>query len=119
MHELSIAESLIEQVRQVAEREHADRVARITVDVGPLSGVDPQALETAFPVAAEHTVAEHAELAIECTGATATCRACSHTFTPQLPLCPCPQCGSLDADIDGGRDLLLKAVELGVRGGRG
>ena len=60
MHELSIARALVDEVEKIAVAERAQRVVSLTVQVGALSGVDPHALEWAFPVAAEGTVAGQA-----------------------------------------------------------
>jgi hydrogenase nickel incorporation protein HypA/HybF len=65
MHELSMAAALVDQAEGIARREGATRVARIELAVGDLSGVDREALEFAFPLAAERTLAEGATLAVE------------------------------------------------------
>ena len=57
MHELSICSALLDQVSDLAGRRGASAVQRITIEVGPLSGVEPalQDAETlAFAVAAAH-----------------------------------------------------------------
>ena len=64
MHELSIAAALVEQVDTIIAKEHAYAATRVTVTVGGLSGVCPEALELAFPVAAEGTTSAGAELVI-------------------------------------------------------
>ena len=56
MHELAICQALIEQVERVARDNAARRILSITVSVGPLSGVEPQLLEHAYPLAAAGTV---------------------------------------------------------------
>ncbi len=65
MHELSLCVSLVEQIEAVATREQATCVTRVELVVGDRSGVEPEALEFAFPMAAEGTVAQGAELVIE------------------------------------------------------
>jgi hydrogenase nickel incorporation protein HypA/HybF len=112
MHELSIAQALVEQIEAVARAERAERVYGTRVSVGSLSGVEPDALELAFPVAAEGTVAEGSALTIELAPAAAACRKCGHRFTPEFPLFVCEACASPDVAVDGGRDLLLLSVDL-------
>jgi hydrogenase nickel incorporation protein HypA/HybF len=114
MHELSIAQALIDQLEKIATGEGADAVTRAVIVVGGLSGVDPEALRMAFPVAAEETLAEDAELDIEFVPAVLTCKACSQQSHPELAFMICEQCGSSDVELDGGRELLLKSVELNV-----
>ena len=65
MHELGMATALVEQVEEIARKEGAARVVRIELVVGDESGVDREALEFVFPLAAERTAAEGATLAIE------------------------------------------------------
>jgi hydrogenase nickel incorporation protein HypA/HybF len=64
MHELSVCLSLIEEVKRVAHQNGAGTVTRIIVKVGPLSGVEPDLLQNAYPLAAAGTIAENAELEI-------------------------------------------------------
>ncbi len=65
MHELSLAGELVVQVGALAQRESATRVVRIELALGDLSGVDREALEFVFPLAAAGSVAEGAALAVQ------------------------------------------------------
>jgi hydrogenase nickel incorporation protein HypA/HybF len=65
MHELSICQSLIDQVEDIAREHGATGVERILLRIGPLSGIEPALLRNAYPLAAAGTVAESAELVIE------------------------------------------------------
>ncbi len=114
MHELSIALALVEQAEEIAAREGARRLASITVTVGSLSGVNPEALELAFPDAAENTIAQDAQLIIETVEARARCRGCGRESSPGFPFPVCEHCGSGDLEISAGQELLIKALELEV-----
>ena len=48
MHELSLCEDLMNQVLTIAKAHHAEKVVRIIVRIGPLSGIEPLLLESAF-----------------------------------------------------------------------
>jgi hydrogenase nickel incorporation protein HypA/HybF len=65
MHELAIAESIVDLVEEHAKKDVFQRVHRIHVLVGELSHVDPRALEFGFEVIAKGTVAEGATLAFD------------------------------------------------------
>ena len=65
MHELAVCQGLMNQVDEIARRENAQLVTRITLLIGPLSGIEPQLLRDAFPIAAAGSVAEDAQLSIE------------------------------------------------------
>ena len=112
MHELSIAQSLVEQIARILEAETADRVTRVDVAIGAFSGVEPDALELAFPVAAEDTPVAGARLVMTQVPATVRCRACGLTSTPAFPVMVCGHCASTDVELTGGHELLLSSMEL-------
>ena len=49
MHELSICQALIAQVEAIAGQ-RAAWVRQVRIGVGPLSGIEPQLLESAYPL---------------------------------------------------------------------
>ncbi len=112
MHELSIAQALVDQVRPVAEAQKARRVVSVHVVVGTLSGVDPDALTLAFPLAAEETPLAGAELTIERVAASVRCAACGAVSTPEAPFVYCVKCGSRDVTIETGRELYIRSAEI-------
>ena len=73
MHELSIAQAILDQVQEAARKEKADRVTGIALAIGALSGVDHGSLEFVFPLAAEGTTAADATLTVEITAGRELC----------------------------------------------
>jgi len=114
MHELSIAQALIEQVETAASNAHALRVARVVIAVGTLSGVDAEALKFLFPLVAEGTVAAGSELSVEQVEARVTCRDCGHEMPAERMANGCATCGSKNVELSAGRELTIKTVELEV-----
>lgn len=112
MHELSICQALIEQVERVARQNDAERVVAIVVTIGPLSGVEPQLLEHAYPLAAAGTVAEGASLVIETVPVSVRCRSCGATTDAQPNRVVCGACGDWQVDVTGGEEMVLKRVEI-------
>lgn len=109
MHELSIAQSLIEIVDRHAG---GRRVTRVEVKVGRLRQVVPDALSFAFELVAEGTPVEGAELVLEDVAAAGTCGSCgSDTPLPELPLA-CRRCGSVDVEVTQGEELRVEALEI-------
>jgi hydrogenase nickel incorporation protein HypA/HybF len=109
MHELSITQSLVDAV---AEKVKGVQVRELTMEIGKLSGVVPDAVRFCFEIVSSGTPLEGAILTIlEPTGAGA-CRTCGLDFTMDdaFPLCPC---GSADVEITGGRQLRVKFLEVG------
>ena len=113
MHELSIAVNLVDIAAAEAARHSAERVRRVFVRVGDLSGVVPDALRFAFDVAIENTALSGATLEIERVRATVYCAMClaERELSDLFALC-CPDCGAESADLRGGRELELAALEL-------
>jgi hydrogenase nickel incorporation protein HypA/HybF len=112
MHELSIAQALIDQVGGVAKAQGARRVVTIRVVVGALSGVDPESLRMVFPLAAEDTPLAGAVLEVECVTASVRCTACGGVSTPEAPFVYCATCGSRDVQIEAGRELFIRSADI-------
>jgi len=117
MHELSLAQSLVEQVGHAAEKENAVRVSRIVVVIGKYSGVERDAFEFAFPFAAEGSALEGAELVVEEIPVTVACQSCGARSHPEVVNLACARCGSTRVELVGGREFLVRSVELEVPGG--
>ena len=75
MHELAICQALIAQVEDIAVQRTA-WVRQVRIGVGPLSGIEPQLLESAYPLACAGTRAEGSQLEIEHTDVRVRCRGC-------------------------------------------
>lgn len=112
MHELSLAQALVQQVAAIVEREQASRVAALTVSIGALAGVDRDAFEFAYPYAAEDTVLAGAELHVRECPADVLCSTCGRHSSPEVVWLRCVHCGSADIEVVCGRDFLLESVEL-------
>jgi hydrogenase nickel incorporation protein HypA/HybF len=108
MKELAIARSIVEHV---AEAARGQRVHRITLEIGKLSGVVPDAIALCFPEVARGTLAETARLDIREIGGRAYCETCESEFPIPNLLAICP-CGSLRFRPVAGEELTLKSIEL-------
>lgn len=112
MHELAVCQGLMSQVEQVASREHAERVTLIRLRIGPLSGVEPQLLADAFPIAAAGTVAEEAELVIDAQPVKVRCLSCGEESAATANRLLCAACGDFRTRLVSGDEMLLMSVEL-------
>jgi hydrogenase nickel incorporation protein HypA/HybF len=109
MHELSIAEGMVDAIR---EQTGDARVARVFVEIGKLSCVEPEAVRFCFELAARGTALEGAVLEIEEPAGRARCGACGAEdveIEGPLPLC---RCGSADLAILAGSRMTITAVEI-------
>lgn len=112
MHELSVCQSLIDQLTEVVKEHHGTRVDKIYLQVGPLSGVEPQLLQSAFPLARVNSVASHAELIIHTAPVQVECSSCGHVTQTTANHLVCGQCGNWQTRLVSGNELLLERVEL-------
>lgn len=113
MHELSIALSILDLAEEEAGRHPGARVAAIHLRVGPLSGVVPEALRSAYELARETSPLAGAELVIEEVPLVAFCPACAGERTlPSVQELACPVCGTPTPEIRRGRELEVVALEV-------
>jgi hydrogenase nickel incorporation protein HypA/HybF len=113
MHELSIALSILEMAAEVAERQGAKRVAAIHLRLGPLSGLDPDALRSAYELARPATSCDQAELLIEEVPLATYCPTCrAERALESIQLLCCPICGAATPDVVRGRELEVTALEI-------
>jgi hydrogenase nickel incorporation protein HypA/HybF len=109
MHELSIAQAIVDVARRHAA---GRRVVRVEVKVGHLRQVVPDSLHFAFALVAQDTALDGAELAIAQIPAAGRCRDCgAESVLDGFPLC-CARCGGLDMEVLAGEELLVDALEL-------
>ena len=112
MHELSIMESAMKVVLDQARQAEASRVLVVSLRVGAMSGVVPEALELAFEAVRQGTAAETAELRIERVPARYWCAGCSREFESGDPFGECPVCGQPSGDLRAGRELEVASLEV-------
>ena len=113
MHELSIVEALIDQVRETLERAgEKSRVLKLELSIGRLSGVNCDSLRFAFGMLAPGSVVERAELVIQQPNAACNCRACNVLTEIDDLVMQCPNCSSGDISIEGGRELILQSIDV-------
>ena len=112
MHELSVCEALLAQVRATATTHRAESVGRITLRVGPLSGVEPELLKQAFSIARKGPLTAAASLHIDTQPVRILCRDCGNENEAAPNRLLCQACGSYRVNLLSGDELLLAQVEL-------
>ena len=112
MHELSVCMALLDQVRRIATERNATQVSRIVLQVGPLSGVEPELLRSAYPIAAAGTIAAEADLVIEDTAVIIRCRNCGAESDVAANRLVCARCDSLRTSLVSGDEMILQSLEL-------
>ncbi len=112
MHELAVCQGLMGQVEQIARRENAERITRILLSIGPLSGVEATLLRDAFPIAAAGSLAEDADLVIEEQAVKVRCLSCGAESEASVNRLLCTACGDYRTQLVSGDEMLLMSVEL-------
>jgi hydrogenase nickel incorporation protein HypA/HybF len=112
MHEVSLLENAMELALSCAQQQGATQIHRLTLRVGELSGVIPEALQFAFDIVVQGTIAEKSQLSIETIPAICYCSTCQQDFQPTDWIYECPTCHELSAKLLQGRDLELVSLEV-------
>ncbi|MBM7096730.1 hydrogenase maturation nickel metallochaperone HypA [Bacillus sp. H-16] len=114
MHEMSLMEDLIRLVSDDAEQRGIRHISKITVIVGDLSNVLPDALELAFLFMRTRELAvvnEETELEMVKEEARAVCRSCDYTFIPDYRIAFCPKCRLPRAIVVSGETFRVESYE--------
>jgi hydrogenase nickel incorporation protein HypA/HybF len=116
MHEISVAQSILEVVREYVPDERAAALTVVRVRVGNLSGVVPESLAFCFGALVADTPFGGARLDIERVAAECACGGCGARFAPAERVFLCPACGGGDTRLVAGADLDVVHVELAESG---
>jgi hydrogenase nickel incorporation protein HypA/HybF len=112
MHEMSLCEGIVDLIAEEARRHGFTRVKSITIDVGVLGHVDPQALAFGFDVVSRGTLADGARLVIEQVAGAGWCMDCSKTVPLAERFGACPECGQHHVQMTAGDELKLRELEV-------
>lgn len=115
MHELSIAEQLIDSVIASAVSNGAERVTEVTLEVGEMTLVVNSALEMAFEAVSRETLAEGAKLVINEKKIKVKCLSCNNEFTAEIGNYLCPKCNLAEGKVIEGNDILITSITCETR----
>lgn len=108
MHELGITQNI---VTIVAEHAKGAKVQRVSLEIGKLSAIMPDAILFCFDVCCQGTVLEGATLEIIEVPGLARCRQCGTEVPLEQPFGIC-SCGSIALDVIAGEELKIKEMEI-------
>ena len=113
MHELSIAQNLLDIVSAQCLKDGFKEIESINIKVGKASGIMPDALSFGFDAIKTDTIAKNACLNIAEIPVTGSCRDCNFVFTveEEYVLC-CPYCKGPSFVITAGRELDIVDMEV-------
>ncbi len=115
MHEMSIAQSILDIVQQEMDKNNLTKLIRVKVKFGRLTNTVPEALETGFMALTVQTPLESAVFELEEIPARFRCFKCAREFSPEETnriLVPCPACGEeLGHTVLAGKELFIDYIE--------
>lgn len=112
MHELALTEKLLKLVLTEAESHQAQKITKIKVSIGELSGIIEDCVEFYFQLSAQNTIAAGAELEFTKCKATLFCPTCEQQFEKNPQDFNCPTCRGLSRLTDLGRECFVESIEV-------
>jgi len=112
MHEMSLAESVLQLIEDAARRDPFTKVGTVWLEIGQLAGVEPDALAFCFDAVTRGTVAEGARLDIITLPGQGWCEPCHQTVPMTEIFDPCPQCGGYPLHVTAGTAMRVKELEV-------
>jgi hydrogenase nickel incorporation protein HypA/HybF len=112
MHEFSIMQTALETAGGKTRAAGATRIHRLTLRVGALSGVVPDALRFAFESLKEKSAAAGAVMEIEEISAVGFCADCAVEFAVAEINYECPRCHQPIGQLRRGKEMELASLEI-------
>lgn len=112
MHELSIAQNIIEITRKNIPANSEQDVRAIRLKIGHAAGIITDSLEFSFNALIQNTTLKDSQLQIERIPLTLQCHACGTTGAKEELLFFCASCGSNHVKIISGLEMEVVDIEL-------
>jgi len=111
MHELSLIEGIIDIILAELPKHNISKVESISLRIGEMRQVVPDALHFGFECMSKNTPLEDAELRIENIPIKGKCPQCKHEFILNNWFGNCPKCQSTNIEIISGKELEIAEFE--------
>lgn len=112
MHEMSLAESVLQMIEGMARSQDFKCVKAVWLEIGQLSCVEPDAFRFAFDAVTRGSVAEGARLEVVEMAGQGLCMDCSAEVQLAARYEPCPACGSHKVRVTGGEGMRVRELEV-------
>ena len=114
LHELPIAQGILESVLRAAAPSNAARVTDVHVVVGDISGVSIECVEFYWDSISRGTLAHGAAFHVRRVPFEMTCLDCSHIFNPTGAALgyDCPSCAGARVRMSHGQECYLEAIDV-------
>jgi hydrogenase nickel incorporation protein HypA/HybF len=122
LHEVSISHAIADVVLKESQKQEAQKVLLVELEIGELSLLNPEQVEFWVKLALDKTIASEAEIKIEVVRPEIHCTACGYEGTLEtkddplyhfmLPVFKCPQCGSGEITVQRGKECRIRRIEV-------
>ncbi len=122
MHELSVANQIVERALEVAKEKKAKKIKSIELAVGELSLLGEEQLKFwVKEILKSKEIGKDVQIKVNSVKAKIKCKKCGYegNLKPAnqdhfQPVFFCPDCGESDIQIEGGRDCVIKKVQVQI-----
>jgi len=112
MHEMSLAQGILEIVEEAARARNARGVTSVCLELGALSSVEPEAIAFCFDAVTRGTLAQGARLTIDAVPGRAWCLVCHESVPLTRRDDPCPLCDGYQMQVTDGTQMRVRELEI-------
>ena len=119
MHELSMANSILNAVITNAKKNNAIEVTEIVVEIGKLALINPEQVRFMLDVLSEDSITKGAKFIIEEIPIEIKCKECGYNgitdennFDHYTPIVECPKCENKLVNVVNGKDCIIKNIVI-------
>lgn len=112
MHEMALAQGVLDVIEEQARRSRFRSVRTVFVEIGELSGVEPEAISFCFDAVTRGSVAEGARLEILAVEGRGVCIDCGAQVRLRERFDACERCGAYGVQPSAGTGMRVKELEV-------
>lgn len=112
MHEMAIAQGILDIVLKTAAEHNAKKVTSIKLLIGQMTQIEPESLSFGFEALSMGSIAEGAALTITTVPLVGQCNNCQQQFPVEKYCFLCPHCDSASVVVVSGRELAVDYLEV-------
>lgn len=112
MHEMSLAENVLQIIEEAARSQGYTRVKAVWLEIGQLACVEQEAMRFCFDAVMRDSIVQDARLEIIEIAGQAWCEKCACIVPLAALYEACPNCGSQGLEVRGGDAMRVKELEV-------
>lgn len=112
MHEFSLAEEIVEIIRKSASKSGKQKVSKVVLEIGKLSGVEEHALDAALEIILPEAGLDNTIIEKTIVPGRAKCLDCQNDYKLDDLFSLCPNCNSYHKEILSGKEFIILSIEV-------